>query len=153
MFSYSMHFLLVNQLYWWWACLDFFCYYTSTNRSVPWHCLAVRKYIWLTTLLDWCNVGMVICLRRDADLHMDQLMPLPLTISCSSISRLVLPFWDRLTWVVPDKRQLNRCCCYCLLFCCNAAGAGLAIPEGSLSTICHLDSLGLLVKQFINWKM
>jgi len=28
--------------------------------------------------------GMVICLERDADLHMAQLMPLPLTVSCSS---------------------------------------------------------------------
>ena len=27
---------------------------------------------------------MVICLERDADLHMAQLMPLPLTVSCSS---------------------------------------------------------------------
>jgi len=31
----------------------------------------------------------VICLGRGADLHMAQLMPLPLTISCSSKSRLV----------------------------------------------------------------
>jgi len=36
-------------------------------------------------------------------LHMAQLMPLPLTISCSSKSRLVLPFWRRLTRVVRDK--------------------------------------------------
>ena len=28
--------------------------------------------------------GMVICLERGADLHMAQLMPLPLTVSCSS---------------------------------------------------------------------
>ena len=27
---------------------------------------------------------MVICLERDADLHMAQLMPLPLTVSCFS---------------------------------------------------------------------
>ena len=27
---------------------------------------------------------MVTCLERDADLHMAQLMPLPLTVSCSS---------------------------------------------------------------------
>jgi len=37
--------------------------------------------------------GMVICLGQGADLHMAQLMPLPLTVSCSSKSRLVLPFW------------------------------------------------------------
>ena len=28
--------------------------------------------------------GLVICLERGADLHMAQLMPLPLTVSCSS---------------------------------------------------------------------
>ena len=56
---------------------------------------------------------MVICLERGADLHMAELMPLPLTISCSSKTnpRLVLPFWYRLTWVVPDEGPLNGCVC------------------------------------------
>ena len=36
---------------------------------------------------------MVICLQRGADLCMAQLKPLPLTISCCSKSRLVLPSW------------------------------------------------------------
>ena len=39
------------------------------------------------------DAGVVICLGQGADLHMAQLMPLPLTISCSSKSRLVLPSW------------------------------------------------------------
>jgi len=30
------------------------------------------------------GVGVVVCLERGADLHMAQLMPLPLTVSCSS---------------------------------------------------------------------
>jgi len=34
--------------------------------------------------LEWWGVGVVICLERSADLHMAQLMPLPLTISCFS---------------------------------------------------------------------
>ena len=39
-------------------------------------------------------------------------MPLPLTVSLASVkSRLVLPFWYRLTWVVPEKRLLNGCVC------------------------------------------
>jgi len=54
------------------------------------------------------GAGVVIYLERGADLHMAQLMPLPLTVSCF---RLVLPFWYRLTWVVPDKGQLNVCVC------------------------------------------
>jgi len=50
------------------------------------------------------------CLGRGADLHIAQQMPLPLTISCSSKSRLVLPFLVLpfcyvLTRVVLDKFQ------------------------------------------------
>ena len=33
---------------------------------------------------EWWGAGMVICLERGADLHMAQLMPLLLTVSCSS---------------------------------------------------------------------
>ena len=52
---------------------------------------------------------MVICLERGADLHMVQLMPLPLTVSCFSKMQIGLPFWYRLTRVVPDKGRLNGC--------------------------------------------
>jgi len=33
---------------------------------------------------EWWGAGMVICLEQCADLHMAQLMPLPLTVSCFS---------------------------------------------------------------------
>ena len=33
---------------------------------------------------EWWGAGVVICLERGADLHMAQLMPLPLTFSCFS---------------------------------------------------------------------
>jgi len=52
---------------------------------------------------EWCDAGMVICLGRGADLLMAQLMLLPLTISCFSKSRLVLPFWYWLIRIVLDK--------------------------------------------------
>jgi len=32
----------------------------------------------------WWGAGMVICLEQGADLHIAQLMPLPLTVSCFS---------------------------------------------------------------------
>jgi len=56
---------------------------------------------------------MVIGLERDADLHIAQLMSLPLLLqSLASVkSRLVLPFWYRCTRVVPHKGPLNRCVC------------------------------------------
>jgi len=57
-------------------------------------------------------------LGQGADLHMAQLMPLPLTISCSNKSRFALPFWYRLTWVVPDKiedgQKMVVCVCMCV---------------------------------------
>ena len=52
---------------------------------------------------------MVICLERGADLHTAQLMPLSLA---PVKSRLVLPFWYRLTQVVLEKRPLNGCSSY-----------------------------------------
>ena len=43
---------------------------------------------------------------------MAQLIPLPLTVSCfSKIQIGFLPFWYRLTRVVPDKGPLNGCVC------------------------------------------
>jgi len=33
---------------------------------------------------EWWGAGVVICLEQSADLHMAQLMPLPLTVSCFS---------------------------------------------------------------------
>jgi len=33
---------------------------------------------------EWWGAGMVICLERGADLHIAQLMSLPLAVSCSS---------------------------------------------------------------------
>jgi len=43
---------------------------------------------------EWWDAGVVICLEQGADLHLAQLMPLSLA---SVKSRLVLPFWYRLT--------------------------------------------------------
>ena len=54
---------------------------------------------------------MVNCLERGADLHMAQLMPLPLTVCCFSKIQIGFTFWYRLTWVVPDKGLLNWCVC------------------------------------------
>ena len=63
---------------------------------------------------EWWGAGEVICLARGADLHIAQLMPLALTVSCFSKIQLVFfTFWYRPTWVVPDKGPLNGCVCYC----------------------------------------
>jgi len=62
---------------------------------------------------EWRGAGVVICLERGADLHMAQLMPLPLTVSCFSKIQIGLPFWYRLTRVVLEKGPLNGCVFVC----------------------------------------
>ena len=61
--------------------------------SVLWCCwLGGRKGIWPVKKTEWWGSGMVICLERVADLHMAQLMPLPLTVSCFSKIQIVFTF-------------------------------------------------------------
>ena len=57
---------------------------------------------------------MVICLERDADLHMVQLMPLPLTVSCSSKIQIGFTFLVLADPDSPEKGQLNGCVCVCV---------------------------------------
>jgi len=66
---------------------------------------------------EWWGAGVVICLERGADLHMPQLMPLTLTVSC--FSQIQIGF----TFLVPaypcsrGKRAVKRVCvcvCVCL---------------------------------------
>jgi len=43
----------------------------------------------------------------------------PQSLSLASVkSRLILPFWYRLTRVIPDKGPLNMCVCVCVLYIC-----------------------------------
>ena len=52
------------------------------------------------------------------------------SLSLASVkSRLVLPFWCRLTWVVPDKGPLNGCVCvYVGDVCKNLTSSGSWSP-------------------------
>jgi len=54
---------------------------------------------------------MVICLERDADLHMAQLMALPLTVSCFSKIQIGFTFLVLAHPGSPGKRPLNACVC------------------------------------------
>ena len=83
------------------------------SASVLWRCwLGGRKGI-RPVKTEWWGTGVVICLERGADLHMAQLMPLPLTVSCFSKIQIGLPFWYRLTWVILEKGPLNGVCVWC----------------------------------------
>ena len=53
---------------------------------------------------------MVICLERGADLHMAQLMPLPLTVSCFSKIRIGFTFLVPAHPGSPGQRAVKRVC-------------------------------------------
>jgi len=66
--------------------------------------------------LEWWGAGMVICLERGADLHMAQLMPLPLSIS--RFSKIQIGF----TFLVPahpgsPRQRAVKWMCVCVCVC------------------------------------
>ena len=60
---------------------------------------------------EWWGAGVVICLEQGADLHMTELMPLPLTVSCFSKIQIGFTFLVPAHQLVPDKGPLNGCVC------------------------------------------
>jgi len=57
---------------------------------------------------------MVICLELGADLHMAQLMPLPLTVSCFSKIQIGFAFLVLADPGSPEKRAVKHVCvCVC----------------------------------------
>ena len=78
------------------------------------------------------GAGVVVCLEQGADLHMAQLMPLPLTVSCFSKIQIGFTFLVPAHLGSPGKGAVKReCACVCkfglvtgLIFCtddCMAA--------------------------------
>ena len=84
-------------------------------------------------------------------------MPLPLTISCSSKSRLVLPswflpFWYLLIWVVPDKfwKSSKTIVCVCVCVCvCVRISSSRSIMVLSLPP--SLKILGIYVLELMSY--
>ena len=58
---------------------------------------------------------MVICLEQDADLHMAQLMPLPLTVSCFIKIQIGFTFLVPAHLGNPGKKAVKwACVCVCV---------------------------------------
>ena len=86
------------------------CYPSVLYPSVLWRCwLGGRKGIW-PVKTEWLCAGVVICLERGADLHMAQLMPLPLTVSCSSKIQIGFTFLVPAHPGSPGERAVKRVC-------------------------------------------
>jgi len=64
---------------------------------------------------EWWGAGMVICLEYGADLHMAQLMPLPLTLCCFSKIQIGFAFLVPAYPGSPGQRAIKRVyVCVCL---------------------------------------
>jgi len=59
---------------------------------------------------EWWGAGVVVCLGRGADLHMAQLMPVPLTVSCFSKIQIGFTFLVPAHLGSPGKKAAKRVC-------------------------------------------
>ena len=82
-----------------------------------------------TDFQNHITAGVVICLERGADLHMAQLMPLPLTVSCFSKIQIGFIFLVPAHLGSPGKRAVKQVCvstwCVVPRICVFPAGGGL----------------------------
>ena len=62
------------------------------------------------TETEWWGAGVVICLEQGTDLHMAQLMPLPLTVSCFTKIQIGFTFLVPAHLGSPGKRAVKRVC-------------------------------------------
>jgi len=72
--------------------------------------LGGRKGIRPVKKIEWWGAGVVVCLELGADLHMAQLMPLPLTVSCFSKNQIGFAFLVLAHPGSPGKRAVKRVC-------------------------------------------
>jgi len=105
---FFFHYLFQTRSFWdnWYMSVA----YSALTLLVGWQegHLACKK-------TEWWGAGMVICLERGADLHVAQLMPLPLTVSCFSKIQIGFTFLQPAHLGSPGKGPLNVCVCFCSL--------------------------------------
>jgi len=69
-----------------------------------------RIFFFLRDSQEWWGAGVVVCLEQDADLHMAQLMPLPLTVYCFSKIQIVFTFLVPAHLESSGKKAVKRVC-------------------------------------------
>ena len=86
---------------------------------------------------------MVICLEQGADLHLTQLMPLPLTVSCYNKIQIGYTFLVPAHLGSPGERAVKRVCvCVCVCACaCACACACVCV-----CVFCEICTLCLVKK-------
>ena len=85
--------------------------------------------------LEWWGAGIVICLERDADLHMTQLMPLPLTVSCFSKIQIGFTFLVPAHLSIPGKRHTCSLATTGHQRCADRSGPCTDVDPGSILVV------------------
>ena len=86
---------------------------------------------------------MVICLERCVDLHMAQLMPLPLTVSCSNKIQIGFTFLVLAHLGSPGQRAVKRVCVCMCVFVCSGQVFSTGLPSTSSYTHTHTHLMAL----------
>ena len=74
-----------------------------------------QRRVFVADMICRWGAGVVICLERGADLHMAQLMPLPLTVSCFSKIQIGFTFLVSAHLGSPGQGAVKRACgCVCV---------------------------------------
>jgi len=88
----------------------------------------VHLFYCLTEIERW-GAGVVICLEQGADLHVAQLMPLPLTVCSFSKIQIGFAFLVPAHPGSPGKRAVKR---VCVCVCVYSASSRLALADKEL---------------------
>jgi len=72
---------------------------------------------WSNSATEGWGAGVVVCLERGVDLHMAQLMPLLLTVSCFSKIQTAFTFLVPADLGSPGQTAVKRACvCVCVSY-------------------------------------
>ena len=90
--------------------------FSKKPKPAGFHWLGLMGFI----VFLW-GAGVVICLERCVDLHMVQLMPLPLTVSCFGKIQIGFTFLVPAHLGIPGQRAVKRVCVrvFVGVFCVN----------------------------------
>ena len=95
-----------------------------------WLSLAMTRVLFsvVSAYTEWWGAGVVVCLEQGADLHMAQLMSLPLTVSCFSKIQIGVTFLVSADLGSPGKRAVKRVCvCISAYTCASLKGKRLEL--------------------------
>ena len=110
---YCFGMFLSQNLCGFYCALYVYCAFSAWTRLVG----RQEGHLACKKLSDGVLAWLFICLERGADLHMAQLMPLPLTVSCFSKIQIGFTFLIPAYPDSPGKGPLNGCVCVCAISC------------------------------------